>query len=55
MYEAAQTDIGSQFVRIPAVTLRLDSFPQQADSTRQVHRCCGRVANQITEGKEVLS
>ena len=41
MYEATQTDIGSQLVRIPAVNLRIDSLPQQADPARQIHRCGG--------------
>ena len=53
MYEATQTDIGSQPVRIPADASWIDSLPQQIDPARQIHRCCGRAANQITKGKEV--
>ena len=34
MYEATQTDIDSQRVRIPVDALRIDSFPQQADPAR---------------------
>lgn len=36
MYEATQTDIGSQFVRIQAVDSRLGSLPEQAYSARQI-------------------
>ena len=53
MYEASQTDIDSQFVRIPTDASWADSLSQQADPARQIHRCGGRAANQITKGKEV--
>ena len=53
MYETAKTDIDSQFVRIPADASWADSLSQQADTARQIHRCDGRAANQITKGKEV--
>ena len=53
MYEATQTDIDSQFVRIPADASWADSLSQQADPARQIHRCGGRAVNQITKGKEV--
>ena len=53
MYEASQTDIDSQFVRIPADASRFDPLPQQADPARQIHGCGERAANQITKGKEV--
>ena len=39
MYEAPQTDIGSQLVRISANALWIDSFSQQVDSAKQIHRC----------------
>ena len=53
MYEATQTDIDSQFVRIPADASWADSLSQQADPARQIHRCGGRAVNQIAKGKEV--
>ena len=53
MHEATQTGIGSQLVRIPADASWADSLSQQADTARQIHRCDGRAANQITKGKEV--
>ena len=53
MYEASQTDIDSQFVRISADASWADSLSQQADPARQIHRCGGRAVNQITKGKEV--
>ena len=53
MYEATQTDFSPQLVRIPAATSWLDPFPQQTDPAREVHRRCGRTADQITKGKEV--
>ena len=53
MYEATQTAIGSQLVRIPADAPWLNSLPQQADPARQIHGCGGRAANKITKGKEV--
>ena len=53
MYEATQTAIGSQLVRIPADASWIDSLPQQIDPAREVHRRCGRAINQITKGKEV--
>jgi len=31
MYEAAKTHMGSQLVRIPADTVRIDPLPQQVD------------------------
>ena len=34
MYEATQTDIGSQLARIPTDASRIDQLPQQADSAR---------------------
>lgn len=40
MYEATQTDIGSQPVRIPADASWIDLLPQQIDPARQIHRCC---------------
>ena len=53
MYEANQTDIGSQRVRIQANASWIDPLPQQIDPAREVHRRCGRAVNQITKGKEV--
>ena len=53
MYEATQTDIGSQLVRIQTDASWLNPLPQQADPARQIHGCGGRAANQITKGKEV--
>ena len=53
MYEASQTDIDSQFVRIPADASWADSLSEQIDPAREVHRRCGRATNQITKGKEV--
>ena len=53
MYEATQTDIGSQLVRIPTDASWIDPLSQQADPARQIHGCGGRAANQITKGKEV--
>lgn len=53
MYEATQTDIGSQLVRIPADDLWDDSLSQQADPARQIHGRGGRTADQITKSKEV--
>ena len=53
MYEATQTDIGSQRVRIQANASWIDPLPQQIDPAREVHRRCGRATNQITKGKEV--
>ena len=53
MYGASQTDIDSQFVRIPADASWADSLSQQADPARQIHGCGERAANQITKGKEV--
>ena len=41
MYEATQTDIGSQPVRIPTDALWIDLLPQQADPARQIYRCGG--------------
>jgi len=45
MYEATQTAIGSQLVRIPADAPWLNSLPQQADPARQIHRCRGRTTH----------
>ena len=53
MYEATETNSGSQFVRIPADAPWIASFSQQADPTRQIHGCGGRTVDQITKGKEV--
>ena len=53
MYEATQTAIGSQLVRIPADASWIDSLPQQIDPAREVHRRCGRAADQIAKSKEV--
>ena len=53
MYEATQTDIGSQRVRIQADAPWIDPLPQQIDPAREVHRRGGRAVNQITKGKEV--
>ena len=53
MYEANQTDIGSQCVRVQADASWLTSFSQQADSTRPIHGRSGRTADQITKGKAV--
>ena len=53
MYEATQTDIGSQLVRIQANASWFDPLPHQVNSARQIHGCGGRAANQITKGKEV--
>ena len=53
MYEATQTDIDSQLVRIPTDALWLDFLSQQADSARQVPGCYRRTAYQTTEGKEI--
>lgn len=36
MYEATQTDIGSQLVRIQTDASWLNPLPQQADSARQI-------------------
>ena len=52
MYEATQTDIGSQLVRIQTDASWLNPLPQQADSARQIHGSGGRTADQITKGKE---
>ena len=52
MYEATQTDIDSQLVRIPTDALWLDLLSQQADSARQIPGCYRRTANQITKSKE---
>jgi len=53
MHETPQTDIGSQLVRIPADASWFDPLPQQVNSAREVHRCCGRTTDQIAESKEV--
>ena len=53
MYEATQTDIGSQLVRIQTDASWLNPLPQQADSARQIPGCYRRTAYQTTEGKEV--
>lgn len=55
MYEATQTDIGSQLVRIQANASWFDPLPQQIDPAREIHGCSGRAADQITKGKEVPS
>lgn len=34
MYEATQTNLGSQFIRIPADASWIDSLSQQADPAR---------------------
>ena len=36
MYEATQTNLTSQFIRIPADASWIDSLPQQADPSRQI-------------------
>lgn len=51
MYETTQTDIGSQFVRIPAVNLRIDSFSQQADPAKKIPRCHRWIHNQTATYK----
>ena len=53
MYEATQTDIDSQFVRIPADASWADSLSQQTDPARQIHGCGGRIADYTTESKEM--
>ena len=39
MYEATQTDIGSQLVRIPADASWFDPLPQQADPAKKIPQC----------------
>ena len=53
MYEATQTDIGSQFVRIPTDDSWIDLLSQQTDSTRQIPGCNRRTTDQTAKSKEV--
>ena len=46
MYEATETNPGSQSIRTPANALRLTSISKQADSSRQIPRCHRRTASQ---------
>ena len=53
MNETTQENSYSVFSRVSASVLRFAPFPQQIDPAREVHRRCGRTADQITKGKEV--
>ena len=53
MNETTQENSYSVFSRVSASVLRFAPFPQQIDPAREVHGCSGRVADQITKGKEV--